>query len=704
MQIFRRWFPSRAQSASARPRQARSRRWPALESLEERCLLAAFVVNSLADGAPVADGQLTLREAILAANTNAPSGDAPAGNSTLDTIRFDFSIFGGTIGLLAPQGELQIQGGGDLSIVGPDAASLDGIVISGQDSVRVFNIIDTSTPVTIQAVTFENLTVTRGANGGILNTGPNTTLRNVAITNNFGTSGGGVNNSVGGLTIVDSLISGNETNGGGGGGVENRDGSLTVIRSEISGNFATGLGGGLNSTHSGGVSGVTMAIIDSLVSGNHTSSSGGGVACIVASAGNTLFIQGSTIAGNTAILSGGAIVANTTTTILNSTIAGNLSESLGGGIYFTGNASGPMTIVNATIVRNSDTSDVAFNGSSAGGIAALTRSVVHLSNSIVSLNTAVAGREDNVELGDLDTNVGNFIGGNPRLGPLADNGGPTPTILPLPFSPVIDNGSNAATMNAGLTRDQRGGRRLVDGNANATVLVDTGAVEVTPLAAPLVVGADAGGAPHVKVFNPNGSLRFSFFAYPASFTGGVRVATGDVTGDGVDDIITAPGRRRPARQSLQRRQRGGDPQLLRLRRRIQRRRVRSRRRCGCRWPGRRDHRSRARRGTARPRVRCRQRRSGAGRLFRLRQRIHRRGARGGRRSQWRRPGRYHHRARSRRRPAREGLQRCERERRAAKLLRLCQHFQRRRLRGGRRRRWQRPGGYHHRRRRRGRRT
>ena len=33
----------------------------------------------------------------------------------------------------------------------------------------------------------------------------------------------------------------------------------------------------------------------------------------------------------------------------------------------------------------------------------------------------------------------------------------------------------------------------------------------------------------------------SFLAYPASFNGGVRVAVGDINGDGVSDVITAPG-------------------------------------------------------------------------------------------------------------------------------------------------------------------
>jgi hypothetical protein len=44
----------------------------------------------------------------------------------------------------------------------------------------------------------------------------------------------------------------------------------------------------------------------------------------------------------------------------------------------------------------------------------------------------------------------------------------------------------------------------------------------------------AGGQPQVNVYDATtGALRFSFLAYPASFTGGVRVAVGDVNSDGV---------------------------------------------------------------------------------------------------------------------------------------------------------------------------
>src|SRR5260221_5243747 len=55
------------------------------------------------------------------------------------------------------------------------------------------------------------------------------------------------------------------------------------------------------------------------------------------------------------------------------------------------------------------------------------------------------------------------------------------------------------------------------------------------------VGADLGGQPEVHVYNADGSLRDSFLAYDATFTGGVRVAMADVNGDGVLDIITAAG-------------------------------------------------------------------------------------------------------------------------------------------------------------------
>ncbi len=57
----------------------------------------------------------------------------------------------------------------------------------------------------------------------------------------------------------------------------------------------------------------------------------------------------------------------------------------------------------------------------------------------------------------------------------------------------------------------------------------------------IVVAPDAGHAPEVRVFQPDGTLTYRFLAYEPNFLGGVRVATGDITGDGVADIITGAG-------------------------------------------------------------------------------------------------------------------------------------------------------------------
>lgn len=59
----------------------------AVRELEPRAVPTAFVVDSVADTI-AADGKLTLREAITAANTDASAGDAPAGSPGLDEIRF----------------------------------------------------------------------------------------------------------------------------------------------------------------------------------------------------------------------------------------------------------------------------------------------------------------------------------------------------------------------------------------------------------------------------------------------------------------------------------------------------------------------------------------------------------------------------------------------------------------------------------------
>jgi hypothetical protein len=68
--------------------------------------------------------------------------------------------------------------------------------------------------------------------------------------------------------------------------------------------------------------------------------------------------------------------------------------------------------------------------------------------------------------------------------------------------------------------------------------------------ADVITGAGAGGGPHVRIYDGRTGVEArNFFAYEPEFAGGVRVAVGDVTGDGRADIMTGsgPGRAPEAR-------------------------------------------------------------------------------------------------------------------------------------------------------------
>ena len=72
------------------------------------------------------------------------------------------------------------------------------------------------------------------------------------------------------------------------------------------------------------------------------------------------------------------------------------------------------------------------------------------------------------------------------------------------------------------------------------VYVATGNVDGLP-GDEIITGAGAGGGPHVRVFKGDGTPLAGFMAYSPAFTGGVRVGTVDVNGDGRDEIVTGAG-------------------------------------------------------------------------------------------------------------------------------------------------------------------
>ena len=134
-------------------------------------------------------------------------------------------------------------------------------------------------------------------------------------------SGPGVDNNAGGVTIVDTTISGNSVGGGvytyqDGGKIP---GNLTVMNSTISGNFASSDGGGIACGKSG------LTIVNSTISGNSAGAYGGGIA----SGSFGMMIVNSTVSGNSAATCGGVCgeveIANT---ILNANASGNIDGTV----------------------------------------------------------------------------------------------------------------------------------------------------------------------------------------------------------------------------------------------------------------------------------------------------------------------------------------------------------------------------------------
>jgi glucose/arabinose dehydrogenase len=103
--------------------------------------------------------------------------------------------------------------------------------------------------------------------------------------------------------------------------------------------------------------------------------------------------------------------------------------------------------------------------------------------------------------------------------------------------------SSDADLPAGAVLDTSrtpNGRTFVVSGGVASASLDSRFVNL-PTSPRVVSGPGAGHAPWVRALDSSGNQVMSFLAYDEGFTGGVRVAMGDVNGDSFDDFITAAG-------------------------------------------------------------------------------------------------------------------------------------------------------------------
>ncbi|MDP6452813.1 MAG: trypsin-like serine protease [SAR202 cluster bacterium] len=439
--------------------------WPSVGAARATTPINVSTTTDLMSGT---DGVCSLREAVIAASTNSASGsvtgECPAGSALTDKIMLPLGTYTLTrSGSANDQGSLFISAG-KLEIAG---ASTTGTII---DATALG---DRAFFVQTASATISNLTVKGGqASGGgamriIVNA--TATLNQVNVTGNSSTGDAGAIRNEGALTVNDSSIAGN-TSGGFGGGVYNAlAGTLTISRSTVSGNTATHGAGGIESN-------------------------GGNV------------------------------------TILNSTISGNTANGgVGGGIEHD-SSSGVLSINNSTIAAN-----VASSTNVGGGIA-VTNGAVKIKNSILADNTAAGGGPDcftnsGKSLTSEDYNLiestsgctitgatsNNITGQDPKLGALADNGGPTKTHALLTGSPALDKGNTTTPGSGGnacLSTDQRGmtrpsGSACDMGAYEFTVLPPSADLEVTKTDSPDPVTAGGNLTYVVTVTNKGPDMALS---------------------------------------------------------------------------------------------------------------------------------------------------------------------------------------------------
>lgn len=392
------------------------------------------------------DGDCSLREAIVAANTDTATDACPAGNGA-DTIElgagtYEFTLTGSDENAAAT-GDLDITD--DLTIQGQDAETT---II---DANWIDRVIDIRGAIT---VIFSNITIDKGSafgsGGGVFNQNGNLTFDHVIISSSEASIGGGIFNASGSLSIQNSEITSNSGGGGdvaglfnggnaviensrfsgntafGGGAIEN-SGILTIHNTDITSNgSAFDYGGILNRrsaeitisnsiiNENGGGSGGgilnegTVIISDTVIQDNEA---GGGASGFKDAIGGgiynlgTMTVYGSTVSGNrlvaedpnTGVLFGAGIANYSNLNLINSTVSGNIADDqfggttgFGGGVY----NDGQLFVNNSTIVDN-------VGKDRGGGLD--NRGTVEIANSILARNRTILSDDEGEGLDNRGT-------------------------------------------------------------------------------------------------------------------------------------------------------------------------------------------------------------------------------------------------------------------------------------------------------------
>ena len=246
---------------------------------------------------------------------------------------------------------------------------------------------------------------------------------------------------------------------------------------------------------------------------NNTADVGGALANIK----GVVNLYASSIAGNVAVTGGGGVLQDQgSLSLMASTVSGNIAPA-GGGIFATGSGGSDNSI---GLISSTLSSNTATGGGSTGGGIQMRRGVLRTSDSTVYDNvptgisrymggtwysdrsvisssdtTLYNGESRGIPFEGIESGDNNYVDGEPRLGALGDNGGPTQTHVPAFDSPLVDAVDPA---DCGPATDQRGEPRPDNGRC------DIGSVELQTIpAADLTVPVTESGSESMDLVGEN---------------------------------------------------------------------------------------------------------------------------------------------------------------------------------------------------------
>ena len=287
---------------------------------------------------------------------------------------------------------------------------------------------DSGSPV-LTKVAFNNNTAAFA--GGMFDTVGTPILKNVRFMNNHSAGGGALYNSNSSPTITGAIFGTNRSTNGGG-AIDNHLGAtLTLTNAIFVGNEATNFGGAILNFGD-------VEMTNAMFQFNSAGLYGGGV---LNEGSSTANLTNATFVGNKSQYGGAIVNYDSNTTITNVTASGNTASISGGAVYNYLNA----PVINDSIFWNDGLTEVASD-----------------STSIVISDSVVKGSCP------LNATCNNVSSADPKLGPLQNNGGLTPTMALGAGSSALDKGNTATC----ASKDQRGVSRPQG------VSCDAGAFEV----------------------------------------------------------------------------------------------------------------------------------------------------------------------------------------------------------------------------------